>query len=69
MKKQIIKQKRKKIKWNHPEFGLIEATICDNKLRDFRACETGSSPTICNSNIHFLHALRDALTDVLNEVS
>ena len=68
IKVEVKEAKRKIIKYSSEKFGLIEATIWDGVLTDFRACESGSEPTICNSNPQFLRAVRDALSNLLYEL-
>lgn len=61
IKLEINSDQRQILKWKHPDFGLIEATIWDGKLTDFRACENGSNPTICNINMEFLKVLAESI--------
>jgi len=66
MEKQI--KERKILSWQ-TEFGLFEAVIWDGILTDFRACESGSSPTICNSNQAFLKEVAKAINELLAELN
>ena len=63
----VNNEKRKVIKWDVPAFGVFEATIWNNKLTDFRACENGSTPTIRSENVYFLERLKDSLEDLLDQ--
>lgn len=66
MEKKVSEQKI--LKWEN-DFGLFEATIWDGKLTDFRACESGSSPTIYNSNPDFLKEVANAINELLAELN
>lgn len=65
---EVSEAKQKIIKFKSGKFGLIEACIWDGVLTDFRACESGSLPTICNSNKEFLRTVRDAISRLLVEL-
>ncbi len=67
-KMEKIEQNRVILKWDVPNYGLFKATIWGGQLTDFRACESGSEPTICTSNIMFLKELRNSITDILKEI-
>ena len=63
-----ISEKRVILKWKKKGFGLFEATIWNDELTDFRACENGSKVTFNSSNIRFLADVRDAINDLLKEI-
>lgn len=64
----VTEQKRKIIKWDYKDFGLFEATIWDGKLTDYRACLSGSLPSINTDNIEFLKKVRDSINELLKHV-
>jgi len=62
----IQETKTKYLKWDKG-FGVFSAQFIDGVLTDFRACKSGSAPTLHSSDLQFLEAIRDSLNDLLKE--